>query len=203
MSKRWMAYAAGIVVGAVLVTARLIAQPSAVKPAQTPTAPAPEVSVVKVPAQVVLYTIYRGDYAQVGPAIGKLFALAGQKGLMPRGPAAMTYLNNPQLVSKEHWLTEIRIPVGEEALSQAGKLGEMTDVKRLPALEAARVTKAAGVADPAPLYEALDTWVSRNGYLGIDGPMEICEGGATGQSYAQMQCQILLPVKKAAAEKRD
>ena len=33
--------------------------------------------------QIVLYTIYRGSYDKIGPAIGKLFALAGQKAIRP------------------------------------------------------------------------------------------------------------------------
>jgi hypothetical protein len=41
------------------------------------------ITVRKLEEQVVLYTIYRGDYAQFGPAIAKLFGMAIQEGIMP------------------------------------------------------------------------------------------------------------------------
>ena len=84
----------------------------------------PAVTIRKVNEQVVLYTIYRGSYDQMGKAIGELYALAGQKGIMPRGPMTYAYLNNPKYVARQHLLTEIRIPVGKEALKSAGTLGK-------------------------------------------------------------------------------
>ena len=71
-----------------------------------------EIKVQKLEEQVVLYTIYRGDYAQVGQAIGQLYGRAGQKGIRPRGSAYLVFLNNPKLVSSAHWLTEVRIRFG-------------------------------------------------------------------------------------------
>ena len=158
-------------------------------------------TVRQVKEQVVLYTIYRGNYDKVGPAIGKLFALAGQKGLMPpKGPVSFAYLNNPQMVSSEHWLTEIRIPVSEEALGQAGKLGEMTDVKKLPAMEVAVAVKPEGVADPAPIYDRLMKWRYKNKYIGVEAPIEIFLTNATSGDYTQMKAEIMIPVQKLNLE---
>ena len=156
----------------------------------------PKITVRKLPSHTVLYTIYRGSYDKMGQAIGNLYALAGEKGVYPRGALSCVYLNNPQFVSSEHWLTEIRIPVGEEALKLAGTLGEMTDVKTLPAMDVAVAVKPEGVVDPNPIYENLELWIHKEGYSAIEGPMEIfLTNGAMG-SYAQMKSEIMIPIKK-------
>ncbi len=156
----------------------------------------------KVESQVALYTIHRGSYETTGAAVGKLFALAGQKGILPRGPALYVYLNNPNYVSKEHLLTEIRIPVSKEALSFAGTLGEMTDIKNLPATEFAVAIKPEGQADPAPIYEELCTWITEQGYLAIEGPAEKFLTNAEAGNYAQMKSEIMIPAKKAKADQK-
>jgi effector-binding domain-containing protein len=155
-----------------------------------------QVTIKKVPTMVVLYTIYRGDYAQIGPSIGKLYALAGQKGIQPRGGVTCAYLNNPQLESKEHWLTEIRIPVAKEALKRTGSLGEFTDIKQLPAMEVAVIIKPEGMADPAPLFEKLARSIYDNGYLNVAGPMETYLTNAMSGNYASMKAEIAIPVGK-------
>lgn len=155
-----------------------------------------EFTIEKTDQQVVLYTIYRGKYDKVGLAIGQLFALAGQKGITPRGPVTFAYLNNPTRVSSEHWLTEIRIPVNKEALKLAGTLGEMTDVKTLPATEVVVAVKPEGMADPGPLYEKLFMWIHSRGYMGIDNHSEIFLSNATNGNYAQMKSRIIIPVEK-------
>lgn len=149
-----------------------------------------------VDKQVVLYTIYRGSYDKTGMAIDKLFALAGRKKISTRGPISYVYLNNPGHVSKEHWLTEIRIPVGEEALELAGTLGEMTDVKALPALELVVAVKPKGQADPRPIYDSLYAWLYKQGYVAAEDPMETFLTDAKGGDYAQMKTEIMVPVQK-------
>lgn len=156
----------------------------------------PAFAVRKVEKQVVLYTIYRGGYDKTGPAVGKLFALAGQKGIRPRGPISYVYLNNPKQVSSDHWLTEIRIPVGKEALKLAGTLGEMTDIKALPAVELVVAVKPEGQADPSSIYERLFTWIYKAGYVHIEDPMEKFLSGASTGDYAQMKSEIMVPVSK-------
>lgn len=158
-----------------------------------------EVSVRTVEEQVVLYTIYRGDYAQIGPAIGKLYGLAMQNGIMPQRPLVLAYLNSPKLVSSKHWLTEIRIPVAKSALEKAGTLGEWTDVKKLPSLETAVAVKPIGMADPGPIYEAIGVWVQTNGYIRIDGPIEKCFSQGPVTDYAQMKSEIMIPVMKVGS----
>lgn len=156
----------------------------------------PAFTVRKVEKQIVLYTIYRGSYDKVGITIGKLFALAGQKGITPRGQVSYVYLNNPHYVSSEHWLTEIRIPVGEDALKFAGALGKITDVKALPAMEMAVAVKPEGQADPGAIYDGLYTWIARQGYRAADNACEIFLTNATGGDYSQMKSEIMVPVKK-------
>jgi effector-binding domain-containing protein len=150
----------------------------------------------RVEEQFVLYTIYRGNYDKAGPAIGKLYALAGSKGVRPIGPMSHVYLNNPRLVTSQHWLTEIRIPVGKEALKLAGTLGEMTDVKALPAMEVVVAVKPKGQSDPAPIYEDLYRWILKEGYIAAEGPIETFLTNTETGNYAQMKTEIMFPVSK-------
>ena len=98
-------------------------------------------------------------------------------------------------VSSEHYLTEIRIPVGKDALKLAGTLGEFTDVKTLPAMEVAAVIKPAGQADPNAIYDYLYARITRQGYMAADNA---CETFLTNgkENYAQMKSEIMVPVKK-------
>jgi effector-binding domain-containing protein len=161
----------------------------------------PGFAVRKIDEQVVLYTIYRGGYDKAGIAVGKLFALAGEKGIIPRGPVSYAYLNNPRLVSSEHWLTEIRIPVGKEALKLAGTLGEMTDVKRLPAMEMAVAVKPEGQAHPGPIYESLHSWIAEKGYSVVDSHSEVFLTNAVTGNYARMKTEIMVPIKRLSEHK--
>jgi len=154
------------------------------------------VTVKERDSQAVLYTVYRGDYAQIGAAIGKLFALAGPKGIRPAGNVYLVYLNNPKLVSKEHWLTEIRVPVGEDALKLAGSLGEMTDVKKLQAVTVAAIKKPTGVEDLSPVYKELFEWIAKNGYISIDGCMEEMKNQGPAANYSQTESVIMVPIEK-------
>lgn len=192
--KAWL-----MILGAVLVVAVCAVQILA----QSETKEMP-FSVRKVEEQVVLYTLMRGDYAKLGPTIGKLFALAGQKGIVPQGNLSMAYLNNPMRVSSEHWLSEIRIPVGKEALKLAGTLGEFTDVKVMSATEAVVAVKPEGMADPGPIYAGIGRWAFDHGYVGIEGPSETYLTNAMSGDYSKMEVEIVMPVMKVggkAAEK--
>lgn len=160
-----------------------------------------EFTVRKVDEQTVLYTIYRGPYENIGPAIGKLYALAGRNGLFPKGPLSCVYLNNPQLVSKEHLLTEIRIPVDKSALKLAGTLGEMIDIKTMPAMEMVITKKPKGTTDQSPIYDKLHTWLYKNGYVSMDNACEVFSFQAMSGNYEQMDTEIMIPVKKISAEK--
>ena len=151
----------------------------------------------KVKEQVVLYTIHRGSYDKVGPVIGRLYGLAGKKGIIPRGSAYHVYLNNPRRVSSEHWLTEIRIPVGKEALKFAGSLGEMTDIKNLPAVDMAVAVKPEGQADPGQIYSNLYRWILQEGYVVVDSAYEMFLTNAMSGNYEKMKTEIMIPVYKA------
>ena len=154
----------------------------------------------KADEQVVLYTLYRGSYDKVGAAIGKLFALAGEKGIAPQGNLSMAYLNNPSRVSSEHWLTEIRIPVGKEALEAAGTLGEFTDVKVIGPSEVVVAVKPEGVADPSPIYQGMARWAFEHGYVGAEGPSETYLTNAMTGDYSKMKVEIAMPVEKVGGE---
>jgi len=160
-----------------------------------------EPAIRTVAAQTVLYTIVRGHYQKTGQAVGGLYALAGQKNLRPMGQPTYIYLNNPNRVSSEHWLTEIRIPVGDDALKLAGTLGDMTDVKQVPSVTVAVAVKPEGMPDPAAIYGEIYTWAYKNGYRVVDSPSEVFLTNAAGGDYAQMKSEIMMPVEKTSGSK--
>jgi len=166
--------------------------------AQPPAKKDSGISVHKIEEEVVLYTIYRGSYDKIGPAIGGLYALAGKKGISPRGPVYYVYLNNPNRVSNEHWLTEVRIPVSKDALKAAGTLGEMTDIKTLPPTEAAVAVKPEGQADPTNTYDKLYAWIFKEGYMTVDSAREVFLTNAMSGDYSQMKSEIIIPIRKVS-----
>ncbi len=159
------------------------------------------VSIRKIEEQVVLYTIYRGSYNKIGPTIGKLYALAGKNQISPRGAPYYVYLNNPNQISSQHWLTEIRIPVSKDALKAAGTLGEMTDVKALPAIDVAVAVKPQGQTDPGDIYNRLSTWILKQNYIATDSPREVFLTNAMAGDYAQMETEIMFPIQKPSLDK--
>jgi effector-binding domain-containing protein len=157
-----------------------------------------EITVRPVEPQTVLYTIHRGDYRQIGKAIGDLYALAVKNKIWPSGNPCFTYLNNPEHVPSKHWLTEIRIPVKKETLKLAGTLGEMTDVKKLPAMTVAVAIKPPGLADSKCVYVRLDAWIFKHGYIADEDPSEEFLSNASKGDYAQMKSEILVPIRKVS-----
>jgi effector-binding domain-containing protein len=182
-----------------LLAAGLIAA-SVVEISAQSTEGASAITIRKIDKQVVLYTIVRGSYAKAGMESGLLYARAAMKQMVPQGPSCFVYLNNPQKTSSEHWLTEVRIPVGAEALKNAGSLGDMTDVKEVPAMEVAVAVKPEGVADPASIYRDLEHWIFKNGYVADDGPSEKFLTNAQTGNYEQMKSEIMIPVVKAPSK---
>ena len=160
------------------------------------TADKSDVSIRKMEPQKVLYTIYRGEYEKIGKAIGNLFGMAMKNQIWPKGSISLVYLNNPQYISGEHCLVEIRIPVDQDTLKLAGTLGEMTDVKEIKAMEVAVIKKSAGQMNYDSLYNSLHTWISRNGYVTTENACEIftTTGGMT--DYSQLNSEIVIPVEK-------
>ena len=166
------------------------------------TAGEPDFSIQKSEAQTVLYTVYRGPYEKVGKPIGELYGLAMQKKIMPRGPVALVYLNNPQCTSGEHYLTEIRIPVGEDAMQQAGTLGAMTDVKTLKPMDVAVMKKGPGIIDYDVFYGNLYYRIAREGYLPTDNSIEVFMDSGMGGDYSRMKSKIIVPVVKIGQGKK-
>lgn len=145
-----------------------------------------------VPEQVVLYTIYKGEYEKLGVAIGQLFATAGQHGLFPTGDLTCAYLNNPEICGTQHALTEIRLPVPAEALSKAGTLGPYTDIKKIPALKVITAIKPIGQESPEQAIIALYETLRQENLMALEGFYEvILENGQTG-NYTQMKSKLCL-----------
>jgi effector-binding domain-containing protein len=192
MKLRTYHVAAGVI-GIVIAVSGVILAES--KPQESP------VQIRKTQEQVVLYTIHRGPFDKVGATIGELMRTAAPKGLYPKGAISFVYLNDFSTVPSEHWLTEIRIPVAEEALSQAGTLGKLTDVKKLPSVDVAVVTKPEGLANPESVYQQLYTWVFQNGYRPTEGSCEVFLTNASAGDYSKMKSEIMVPIRKVSTDK--
>jgi effector-binding domain-containing protein len=158
----------------------------------------PNVTVREVGPQVVLYTVYRGPYENICKSINKLYNLALAKGMLPCGPISTGYLNNPMSTSPEHWLIEIRLPVDSEALKYAGRLGDMTDVKSLPALKFAVTVKPQGITNPESVISGLFSWISRRGYVTAGRMWQSVLKNETGE-YIEMKTEFMVPIKSRTA----
>jgi len=160
----------------------------------------PVFSIRKSETQIVLYTVYRGPYESIGKPIGELYALAAQKKIIPRGAVSLVYLNNPYYSSQDnsgkHCLTEIRIPVNEEAMQQAGTLGQMTDVKMLRPIEVAVMKKQTGSKDYEAFFSELYGQIVKAGYRPMDNAVETFSGNTMSGDYSRMTSQLLVPVAK-------
>ena len=58
----------------------------------------------------VASTIHRGDYAEIGPAYHVLTGWMTEHGHTPGSPVREIYLNDPQELPPEEWLTEVQWP---------------------------------------------------------------------------------------------
>jgi len=164
------------------------------------------VSIRKSEAQTVLYTVYRGPYETIGKPISELYALAAQKKIKICGYLSLVYLNNPYYTSQndtgQHCLTEIRIPVGEEAMQQAGSLGEMTDVKKLQSIEVAVMKKQIGQVDYEAIFRNLYEQIAKQGYRPADDAAEVFSGDMKSGDYTQMKSELIVPVRKIEQSKK-
>jgi len=163
--------------------------------------PEPSFEIRKTTESVVVYTIHRGPLSQVGSTIQELMALAVPKGLIPAGPVSFLYLTNRELTPSADWLTEIRVPVGEDALKLAGTLGKFTDVMRVAPVDVVVATKPEGQADPGPIYHKLYPWLVENGYVPVEGPRERFLTNAKTNDYSKMKTEIMIPVRKVSNAK--
>ena len=154
-----------------------------------------DVAVRHVGPQTVLYTIYRGHYKDIGKAIDRLYELALEKGMHPFGPILTAYLNNAASVSSEHWLIEIRIPVDASALEFTGTLGDMTDVKNIPAMKVAVAVKPKGQTNPEPVIHSLYSWINQRGYVAVDRMWQSIISNETGD-YTKMKTEFMIPISK-------
>jgi effector-binding domain-containing protein len=157
--------------------------------------PEPQVTLWKQPEQVVFYTVYRGPHRELEMPMAQLFHDAAQRGLklQPQLGISFVFLNNPDLVGEGHYLTEVRVPIEEGALAQAGTFGDFTDVKRIAATEVASIIKPAGVTDRTPYVARVAAWMAENGYVLFDNFYEVPHGqGPAAES------ELAFPVRKVS-----
>jgi effector-binding domain-containing protein len=146
--------------------------------------------------QIVLYTVHRGDRETIRKAVNDLYALAETKGIRASSPFTLVALNNPLQPSREHVLTEIRIPVDPNALTRAGRLGPMTDVKRVLLHEVAvpRRRSRGNQTDRNRLAMNIYDWLRNMRRIPMFGWRETFFGDYRAQDYDQMDVEITVPV---------
>ncbi len=155
--------------------------------------PEAQVEVREEPEQVVLYSLHKGPYGTMGEAIQPLFATAFGQGLAPQMQLSLVYLNNPALVAEAHYLTEIRLPVGEAALAKEGTLPGPLDIKKVAATQVVAITKPAGEIDRGAYIARLEAWAHEHGYVRTGSWIERPHG-----QTADAEAEILFPVRKIA-----
>ena len=152
-----------------------------------------DVVIREIPQQTVLYTVYRGDYYMMGDAINALYMLANSRGIKPCGEVSTCCLNSPIVTNSSHMLVEIQIPVENSAIEKSGTLGEMTDIKVLPAMKVAVAIKPEGCNDPTSIINGLFSWVNKKGYIVIGRMHQTVMDGGKG-SYHKLRTEFMLPV---------
>lgn len=70
-----------------------------------------DVGLTTLPAVKVVSVIHKGPYEEVGAAYTRLFEYIMENDLKASGPSRSLYLNDPNEVSEEDFLTEVQIPV--------------------------------------------------------------------------------------------
>ena len=153
-----------------------------------------DVSIREIPQQTVLYTIYRGRHYKINSVINQLYTLAKEKGISISGPASTCYLNSPVAESTNHHIIEIQIPVNDNAIEQAGSLGDMTDIKVIPAMKVAVAAKPEGCCDPTSVLVDLFTWINKKGYV-VKGKMRQSYLNGKG-NYNNLNTEFMIPVDK-------
>lgn len=157
---------------------------------------------ITVGEQVVLYTIHRGGRETHREAIGRLYALAEKMEMEIKGDLTLVALNNPFQADGRHMLTEIRIPVNQEALlKHAGTLDAMTDVKRLPPYNVLCFRRypdeKIGRRDLLKLYEQLYRNALDRRIILMFGPEETFIGKSHElEDYVDMRTDIKVPMWK-------
>lgn len=164
-----------------------------------------------VGGQVVLYTIHRGGRETHRDAISKLYALAKETEMEIEGNLTLVALNNPLRADGKHMLTEIRIPVHQDALSKdkyalfkdallkhAGTLGTMSDVKLLQPYKVLLYEKQPedkiGINDLFGLYRGLYKHADNRDKISIFGPQETFISSYDSGNYENMRTDIKVPI---------
>ncbi|MBN2589904.1 MAG: GyrI-like domain-containing protein [Sedimentisphaerales bacterium] len=154
-----------------------------------------DISIREIPQQTVLYTIYRGSHFKIGKAINELYALAEEKGIQTYGNVSTCFLNSPVTETCSHQIIEIQIPVEDIAINQSGTLGNMTDIKQIPAMKVAVAVKPEGFNDPTSVLTELFTWINKKGYV-VRGRMRQSIQNENKGYYKNLRTEFLIPIDK-------
>ncbi|MHC5033884.1 MAG: hypothetical protein ACYTFZ_02455 [Planctomycetota bacterium] len=148
-------------------------------------------------AQVVIYTLHRGGHDSLRESVDRVLALARERGLRVTGPVTFEFLAYSDLISGEHFLTEVRAPVGLEALDQSGTFGPYEGVKAVAEVEVAVMRKPRGADNREELVEEFLNLVHRNGYVAVGNVFERFLTGAS--RYADMESEFCVRIARPEA----
>jgi hypothetical protein len=148
-------------------------------------------------AQVVIYTIHRGSHDSLRESVDRVLALARERGIRVRGAVTFEFLAYSDLIGNEHYLTEVRAPVGLEALDQAGTFEPYEGVKAVGEVEVAVMRKPQGADNREELVEEFRSLVHSNGYVAVGNVFERFLTGAS--RYADMQSEFCVRIARPDA----
>jgi len=160
-----------------------------------------EVSVKRVEAATVAYTLHQGPYSGVGSAIEKVKKWIKEVGLTPQGPPIAVYHNSPHEVPPESLLTEVQWPVKGAKLDSLKKLEGEVKIKDVPATEVAYTIHTGGYEKVSLIYQGLIEWIIGHGYQIIGPPQEVYLTDLTTTPVEKWRTEIRFPIiKKKAPE---
>lgn len=161
-----------------------------------------EVSVKKVEAATVAYTLHQGPYSGVGSAIEKVNKWIREVGLTPQGPPIAVYLNDPQEVPPESLLTEVQWPVKGAKLDSLKKLEGEVKLKDIPATEVAYTIHTGGYEEIGLVHKGIINWIAGHDYRIIGPPQEVYLTDFT-TPMEKWRTEIRFPVKKKKAPEKE
>lgn len=119
-----------------------------------------EVGVKTVPASTVVSLTHVGAYDAIGPAIDRLMDELMEAGLMPMGPVAGTYLNDPSKVAADELETRLSVPV--MIAGEPPALSEGLSIEQWPETQVAFAWHRGDFAGEGEAHARLMAWMTES-----------------------------------------
>jgi len=156
-----------------------------------------EVTLIEVPAQLVLGLQKRGHYQEIGIVIGELAAYAASHGVQLAGaPLSMMHELGKEAAMKADSEGNVVIDVAFPIAAPV-EGNETVKCYELPGGTMARVLHRGPYEACAAAYNALFQWVSENGYMITDPTREVYLNDPHEVKPEELLIEVFAPVAKA------